>query len=424
MNNSCADVDRHYFPMLGSLNRIRMEYDLERSRAHIVQLFLIGMSGGLILYYIFYSGIEAGDFRAYYNAAELAIDGKSFVDASPPGVESYASWVYPPVVVLLYVPLTLFKSWEIAYIVWNGVSLLLAVGIANLGIKYLDNNGVVLTKYDKLLLNGAFIFAPISIMNYAQGQTNFLILALLAVGFLYIENNRNSGGIIAGVLFGLAATIKLWPALFGIWLLYRRAYKGVIAAVITGIGLQALGILLFGLSETILFIETLVEQRSATGVLGLPYLLGQLFNIPAQLATIISLMLIGPFVAFLFWQADGSPDTLSNTLTLFGLLTVGVLLVSPTVPQYMILTYFPAFLLLYVLNDTRTTARLSVGLLFVSVPLAPYKYPTEIIFALIPRSALDPIASVLPTAIVNLPLFGLLVMFIAYTIYVRSNLGH
>jgi hypothetical protein len=401
-----------------------MEYDLERSRAHIVQLFLIGMSGGLILYYIFYSGIEAGDFRAYYNAAELAIDGKSFVDASPPGVESYASWVYPPVVVLLYVPLTLFKSWEIAYIVWNGVSLLLAVGIANLGIKYLDNNGVVLTKYDKLLLNGAFIFAPISIMNYAQGQTNFLILALLAVGFLYIENNRNSGGIIAGVLFGLAATIKLWPALFGIWLLYRRAYKGVIAAVITGIGLQALGILLFGLSETILFIETLVEQRSATGVLGLPYLLGQLFNIPAQLATIISLMLIGPFVAFLFWQADGSPDTLSNTLTLFGLLTVGVLLVSPTVPQYMILTYFPAFLLLYVLNDTRTTARLSVGLLFVSVPLAPYKYPTEIIFALIPRSALDPIASVLPTAIVNLPLFGLLVMFIAYTIYVRSNLGH
>ena len=56
-------------------------------------------------------------------------------------------------------------------------------------------------------------------------------------------------GLASEISFGLAALLKVFPALLGVWLLRKRAFRAVGAAVATGGGCLLLGVALFGVGS-------------------------------------------------------------------------------------------------------------------------------------------------------------------------------
>ena len=364
----------------------------------LVAVLLI--SFGVLGSVLFLSGVEAGDFRAYYHAAELAVQGESFVGAAPPGVNSYASWVYPPIAVVPFVPFTILRGWFPAFLVWNLLNVAVAIAIGQSLFKYLQEKNASLGVIDRVLIMFTFVFGSSAILNLAQGQSNFIVLGCIFYGFLSLERERP---IWAGVLYAIAATIKIWPALFGVWLLYKRSYRAILAAGVVGGGLQLAGVALFGMESYSTLVRILIQDRSSTGTVSLGYVLSGLVGINAGIATVLSFGLIGS-VLFLIYKNTRDTPFFSYTATI-----VAVVLVSPSTIQYMLFPSLGAVSLLYLTEDAASQLRFGLGLFFISIPITRYKIDT--IFELLGGSFLS-----LPEwigLVMNIPLWGLLLLMAA-----------
>jgi hypothetical protein len=86
----------------------------------------------------------------------------------------------------------------------------------------------------------------------------FLVLALTA-GLVLLRARRSAA---AGVLLGVAAVLKPALALFLLFFLLRRDWRGVLGVVLTGIAAAALSLVLFGWSENLYWLQTSILQYS------------------------------------------------------------------------------------------------------------------------------------------------------------------
>jgi hypothetical protein len=96
-----------------------------------------------------------------------------------------------------------------------------------------------------LLPIGALILSSNSfIQQMFQGQLNLLLLGLIAGGWAARRANRP---VLGGVLLGLAAGIKLFPAFLGLFYLCRREWRALAAMIATFLALNGLTAAVFGL---------------------------------------------------------------------------------------------------------------------------------------------------------------------------------
>lgn len=309
----------------------------------------------------------------YYRAGRAALAGGDVYAAAPPAHPGYR-FLYPPVVVVAVLPHALAGSPAGAYALQTGVNLLAAVALGALLVRTVERARGPLPAVDRLLIGGYAVVSPGVATTLVLGQVNLLLALAVAVGALAVERGREAAG---GVALALAATVKLFPALVGAWLLRVRAWRAVAAATATGLGLLLAGVALFGPDLTVSYLTVTLPAEASVGTFadgpapGAPYA-----TIRRQLAVLApwlpgpwllpaGALLLAPVVAAGSWSVRTRRDrlvalaaTLLATLTLF-----------PLEPFYLSLALFPLVPLAYLLAPGRTRRLYLAGLLVVSVPV-------------------------------------------------------
>lgn len=194
-------------------------------------------------------GSGAGrDFASYYYAAEVALDGGDPYDNRAVNAEAKAEKVrksvhpyfYPPPFLLTVAwvgPVSLQTSYEAWFFV-NEALLLVCLGLGVWAF------GVPLWAAALLL----WTWTPIP-DNAWMGQANLLALAPALAGLALAEKRPWIGG----VLVGVAAMLKMSPALFLGWWLLQGRWRPVVAAIGTAIGATLLSLPLVGLAAQVRF---------------------------------------------------------------------------------------------------------------------------------------------------------------------------
>ena len=176
----------------------------------------------------------AYDYNVHHAAQKAAFDG-----AQVP----YFGWHYPPMFLLLALPLALLP-----YLASLGVWLLATLGLFLLTVYR------ILPRREALLPALAF---PGVFVNLGHGQNGFLTAALLGGGLLLLERRP----MLAGVLFGLLTYKPQFGLLIPLVLLFSRRWDTIIMAGGTAALVAMASLLLFGPETWIAFIDSLALTR-------------------------------------------------------------------------------------------------------------------------------------------------------------------
>ncbi len=146
---------------------------------------------------------------------------------------------HPPTSVLLAMPFSYLKLPE-AVLAWNLLTIAALLGAL----------GIVAANLPELrtLFLPVALFLPFCLPiygNFQQGQWT-LVLVLLTTAAWALE--RSDRPILAGVLIGAAASMKLFPAYLLVYLAARRRWRGVLAAGLTMALLAAVTVGVLGIS--------------------------------------------------------------------------------------------------------------------------------------------------------------------------------
>jgi alpha-1,2-mannosyltransferase len=188
------------------------------------------------------------DFASFYAAGSLALEGHAagiydmaahyareqqiFGAATP-----YYGWLYPPIFLLVAVPLALLP-YAVALIVWQGASLALYLAvIAAILAKLRRDDGAIAQLW--LLVAAAF---PAVFVNLGHGQNGFLTAGLLGAALLLLQRRP----LLSGILFGLLAYKPQFGLLIPIALLAAGQWRATISAGLTVVALMTVATFAFG----------------------------------------------------------------------------------------------------------------------------------------------------------------------------------
>jgi hypothetical protein len=188
------------------------------------------------------------DFSSFYAAGSLALEGhtagiydiaahyareQQILGPATP----YYSWLYPPIFLLLAVPLALLP-YSIALIVWQGASFALYLAVIAAILRSLRREHAAIAR---LWLPVAAAF-PAVFINLGHGQNGFLTAGLLGAALLALPQRP----ILSGILFGLLAYKPQFGLLIPVALLAAAQWRATIAAGVTVIALAGAAALAFG----------------------------------------------------------------------------------------------------------------------------------------------------------------------------------
>jgi hypothetical protein len=346
------------------------------SVARITALLVVSEGLAVAAYVILFSSVDAGDFQAFYFAAEHVIEGEPFVGRAPP-TGANTAWVFPPITVLYFLPFTLFDSWLAAYVAQILVIAVLSLLGAVILYRIHPLSEAPLAMSSKALLTLAILVNPFAILNFGQGQMNIHVLVLILTGVYWSQSGSEYR---SGIVFGVAALIKLWPAVLGFWLLWRRQWSAVGAAIVTGITGLVLGGLLFGLQATRTWWTVITARRSLTaelsggvspgvGMIALERPMSVLFPaLPPVL--FVTVCIIGGGAALLLLYRY-SPSQSKGLATAGATIAIALLVVPAATLPYLLVPLVIGLGLLFVSDEISYRSRflLIIGILVSGVPV-------------------------------------------------------
>jgi len=214
----------------------------------LVLLFRVGQLA------FFTTQIQWGyDFSAYWQAGAHLLAGEPIYApdqlSGPYAPQRQFLYLYPPPLTAAVAPLSaLFPTdYRLANWAWFGLGVLivawmvLAVGRreglveGGLGARF---GGLLEGRRRWLLVGGAFALPPV-VGELALGNVHLLLLGLLGLAWLGVRRGTAGGERIAGIAVGVAAVIKVFPALLLLWFLLTRRWQAA-AWVFLGASLAAL----------------------------------------------------------------------------------------------------------------------------------------------------------------------------------------
>lgn len=313
------------------------------------------------------------DYRVYHVAAEAALAGGDIYAVSPPG--SGFTYQYPPATVAAFLPSAFAGSWIPGFVVHTAITVAASVVAAWLLGRYLSSLDAGLGRVDRWLV-GAFLVASVhAVPSLVFGQVNHYLAAALVAGFVALERARERA---AGVLFGLAAFVKVFPALVGAWLLRRRSWTAIATATGTALALTVVGAVAFGPGIYRTYLTDILLPRQATGEFagGLDPAAGYV-TLRRPLSVLFpgvdpawyaagAIALLVPAVALTYRDLDGPVDRL---VAIHATLTA-TLLALPSLLVYYVVLAFPLVALLYVLEQSRTRRLFVAGALLANLSLS------------------------------------------------------
>lgn len=333
----------------------------------------------------------------YLYAADAFLSGGDIYDTTPPERPGYY-YLYPPIVILLFLPHALLGTELASFAIQTVVNVGFAVGTALVIWRALERRNVPVQTIDHILIVGFVLLSAHSAITLVNGQVTIPLAFGLAIGFdaldrRFIETDghqhtaNSSLETLAGIAFATAALLKVFPAAVGIWLLRVRAWRGVFAAVATGLGGLLLGAVLLGPDLTITYLEDVLLGRygdetfdgrpaPTQSVDGVQRQLAALFGVGSTTLTVLSLTIVGAILAVLYRRLDTDERRLA---AMFGTVA-GILLFMPLQPLYFPLLVFPLVVLLYTLSPGWPRRLLVLGAL-VSFVRADYEVSEALVLA-------------------------------------------
>ncbi|PYO98320.1 MAG: hypothetical protein DMD60_04460 [Gemmatimonadetes bacterium] len=173
---------------------------------------------------------RGGDLQAHFAAAQLWLQGAQMY-AHPPRV---GVW-WPPLAVLLVVPFALAAqlSAAVAKGAWAAGSLV----CLGWSITRLPRD-----RWRTVVLALAAVAAPLN-RNFEDLNLNAVLLALLVAAAYEVGRGREGR---AGAWIGAAAALKVFPAVWLVYLAYRRQWRGLAVGIAVAAGLSLAPLLRYG----------------------------------------------------------------------------------------------------------------------------------------------------------------------------------
>lgn len=264
------------------------------------------------------------DLDVYRLGSAALLHGEALYGTLPPtGDGQFLLFTYPPFAAILLAPLAVLPYWAacltLTLLTLGVLAVVLVTALRALGARC-DWPRVA------VLLLAAEVLEPVLRTLYA-GQLDLLLLALVVLDVL-VDDPR----LPRGLLIGLAAAIKLTPAVFLLYFLFRRDTRAAVTAVVTFLATTALGFLLAGADSVRYWTSALWD----TGRVGEPTyagdqsLLGLLARagVPPEARTAWWLPLVAVVLVLTAWGVRRALAAGERVIAL-GLNAVGGLLVSP-----------------------------------------------------------------------------------------------
>lgn len=216
---------RQKLPPGGSVSwwraKVRCVYTRVANSSTQSQLAVIGLAS-LVVGLLLYRQVLPDDFVVYRDAAQRLLHDPGDIYAH----RAALPFTYPPIAVVLFVPLALLPG-------WLGAALLLAASLtALLRCSQILSRWLQLGNHWPALTGVAIMLEPV-ISTLAYGQMNIILAAMVLVGL--------DGRVAASAWLGLAAAIKLTPAVFfgplllkGSWSRFALGMSALVVA--TGAG--------------------------------------------------------------------------------------------------------------------------------------------------------------------------------------------
>lgn len=370
------------------------------------------------------------DFQAYYFAAQAFRDGEQFIgwaitENSPITGKAY---VYPPVTIFAFVFYTLLPEWYVAFALHTAILFGAFFLAGRLSIQYIESYGRELEPIDKRLILVFFLFSGPTTMGYLRGNIDPIILLLIVAGYLALEGNNELRG---GMFWALAAMFKFFPAFLGLWMLYRRTYRAIAAATITGVGLMLIGVAIFGVEMHVEFFEFILTDRSRTGAFSggldpekrwftLRRPLSQFLALSGTQLLVVSALLLGPVIGYLYLNAETRRDRL---VAFFGTYIAVLIGVVPATAGYVVYFIFPLVPLLYLVSHPKAKACFIAGLVLIQIPIYPHDIHDALAFTPLPSSITGSIDTVVYGVLSygSVILWGCLLMLLGCVLYISSS---
>jgi uncharacterized membrane protein (DUF2068 family) len=258
---------------------------------------------------------------------------------------------HPPFNAILFLPF-LFFSYTTAFIVWNFVSLIIYIALV---LVLLRSYGLL--TFRSVRLSALLLLWDPFLGNIFLGQSSLPISALAISGFLLLRANRDRT---AGLCFGLATLMKLYPGLIILYLLSQRKLRCVTVFVaVLGFGFLCSALLL-GDAIVHYFRVVVPDQAELFATYPLNVSLGAAvrtifeptyFSTPliwAPFAGDLIVLAVSGFIVGTMFLFAYVYRTQKFSADLFALFCIATLLVSPiTWVHYCTLLLFPMAVLLH-----------------------------------------------------------------------------
>jgi alpha-1,2-mannosyltransferase len=210
--------------------------------------------------------LDGLDFEVYRLGTLTWLNGGDPYGQLPPTSRgTVLPFIYPPFAILLFVPTALLSAWT-GFLLLTVIStvLLFAVVFAFLVALRGREKGLVLPAF---LAIGVQLLAagmdPVrSTLGY--GQINIVLMALVAADCLVVNKRFR------GVLVGVAAAVKLTPAVFILFFLVRKDYRAALRAGVTFLAATALAFAVLPASSVTYWTRSLFDA----GQIGTPGYVG------------------------------------------------------------------------------------------------------------------------------------------------------
>jgi len=324
----------------------------------------LGVLAGLltVVFYVLFRPSPDNTFDVFYAAAKSSFSGDIVYHTE------HGLFVYTPVVLLGFYPYALLFEFQNALLVHRILTLVAATAYGGTLAWFLGER-VTFSRYDRALVVAFVAVSLYPIVITVLGGVEVFLGAALGVGWLLLEHRRDAAG---GVLWAGAALVKVFPALWGLYLLRQRNLRAVAGAVVTGVGATLFGALVFGVDAYTRYFEIATGSRVRVDMFAggaspdneavTPIRpLAQLFpNVdphvwPPIIAAVTALLVLAIYVRV-------PTDELSDRATILLATVVGVTFVMPTSQDLdMYLVYAPLVVLLYTERRTLVHVLYSVG---------------------------------------------------------------
>lgn len=299
-------------------------------------------------------GGMAVNFELYRAAAAELWAGEPVYGVSPIDDATH-TYRYPPIWLAWFSLYVLVPS-TVGYLLHAGTALA-ASAILGLAIAdELERHGVDVGALDRALAVGFPAVGSYAAPSLYFGNVNHHLALAVGIGLVWLARDRQRR---AGVALGLAALLKVFPAGIGLWLLRRRSWRAIGAAVATGIGGLALGAIVFGFDRTMAFVDQELLSRAtpesvANGIsphseyISLVRPLSALLpDVGLGTLTVLATLLVAPILAVLYRDVDAPTR---RQAAVFGTLAA-ILLVLTSFSLYFVVLCYPLIVLLYVMES-------------------------------------------------------------------------